>query len=58
MTLLSAFHILMSSLTIFIPSQEACFICKGPDGASAVMKMTSASQEAMWASVEKADVNK
>ena len=35
--------------------QEACFICRGPEGASAVMKMTSGAQDAMWAAVERAD---
>ena len=46
------------SLCVLPIEQEACFICKGPDGASAVMKMTSASQESMWAALEKADVEK
>jgi hypothetical protein len=39
-------------------AQEACFICKGPDGAAAIMKMNGAAQDALWAAVEKSEAQR
>lgn len=36
--------------------QEACFICNGPDGAGAVMKVAGRGQDALWAAIERSDV--
>lgn len=35
--------------------KEAAFICRGPDGAASVMKMTGTAQDALWAALERAD---
>ncbi|GAX80181.1 hypothetical protein CEUSTIGMA_g7619.t1 [Chlamydomonas eustigma] len=46
---------LSTHVQYFHALKEACFICRGPDGAAAVMKMSGSSQDALWAAVEKAD---
>mmetsp|Transcript_5960 Transcript_5960/g.13047 ORF Transcript_5960/g.13047 Transcript_5960/m.13047 type:complete len:410 (+) Transcript_5960:27-1256(+) len=43
--------------TTFLNSlKEACYICRGSEGAGAVMKMSGAAQDALWAAIEKCDV--
>lgn len=35
--------------------QEACLICKGSEGSGAVMRMTGAAQDQLWAAIERGD---